>query len=61
MFLGELSLLTIGNKIDVDNFIAVVPTGRLILSLLTEDFQRLGLEGKVSFFDRKVRTRYGKF
>ena len=58
---GELSLLTIGNKIDVDNFVAITPTGRLILSLLTEDFQRLGLEGKVSFFDRKVRTRYGKF
>ncbi|KZC05069.1 Ribonuclease P protein subunit p40 [Dufourea novaeangliae] len=58
---GELSLLTIGNKIDVDNSIAITPTGHLILSLLTEDFQTLGLEGKASFFDRKVHTRYGKF
>ncbi|XP_033330504.2 ribonuclease P protein subunit p40 isoform X2 [Megalopta genalis] len=55
---GELSLLTIGNKIDVDNAIVITPTGHLILSLLTEDFQILGLEGKVSFFDRKVHTRY---
>ncbi|XP_031825879.1 ribonuclease P protein subunit p40 [Nomia melanderi] len=55
---GELSLLTIGNKIDLDNAIAITPTGHLILTLLTEDFQTLGLEGKVSFFDRKVHTRY---
>ncbi|XP_029053558.2 ribonuclease P protein subunit p40-like [Osmia bicornis bicornis] len=55
---GELTLLTIGNKIDLDNIIAVTPTGHLILSLLTEDFQKLGLEGTVSFFDRKVHTRY---
>ncbi|XP_078038706.1 uncharacterized protein LOC144470966 isoform X2 [Augochlora pura] len=55
---GELSLLTIGNKIDVDNAIVITPTGHLILSLLTEDFQILGLEGKASFFDRKANTRY---
>ncbi|XP_076474994.1 ribonuclease P protein subunit p40-like isoform X2 [Bombus vancouverensis nearcticus] len=55
---GELTLLTIGNRIDVDNSVAVTPTGHLILSLLTEDFQKLGLEGKASFFDRKVQTRY---
>ncbi|XP_060819134.1 ribonuclease P protein subunit p40-like [Bombus pascuorum] len=55
---GQLTLLTIGNRIDVDNSVAVTPTGHLILSLLTEDFQKLGLEGKASFFDRKVQTRY---
>ncbi|XP_054014097.1 ribonuclease P protein subunit p40-like isoform X1 [Hylaeus anthracinus] len=55
---GELSLLTIENKIDVDNSVAITPTGHLILSLLREDFQKLGLEGTVSFFDRKVHTRY---
>lgn len=57
---GELTLLTIGNKIDVDNSVAVTPTGKLILSLLTEDYQKLGLQGTLSFFDRKVCTRYGK-
>lgn len=60
-FLGELTLLTIENKIDLDNSVAITPSGHLILSLLTEDFQKLGLEGKVSFFDRKMHTRYGKF
>ncbi|KAK9302858.1 hypothetical protein QLX08_005264 [Tetragonisca angustula] len=55
---GELTLLTIGNKIDIDNSVAITPVGHLILSLLTEDYQKLGLEGKASFFDRKVHTRY---
>ncbi|XP_017793865.1 PREDICTED: ribonuclease P protein subunit p40-like [Habropoda laboriosa] len=54
---GELTLLSIGHKIDLDNSVAITPSGHLILSLLTEDFQKLGLEGKVSFFDRKVHTR----
>ncbi|KOC61785.1 Ribonuclease P protein subunit p40 [Habropoda laboriosa] len=57
---GELTLLSIGHKIDLDNSVAITPSGHLILSLLTEDFQKLGLEGKVSFFDRKVHTRRGK-
>ena len=56
-----MTLLTIENKIDTDNSVAITPTGHLILSLLTEDYQKLGLEGKASFFDRKVHTRYGKF
>ncbi|CAL7943331.1 unnamed protein product [Xylocopa violacea] len=55
---GELTLLTIGNKIDLDNLVALTPSGFLVLSLVTEDFQKLGLEGKGSFFDRKVHTRY---
>ncbi|XP_061935998.1 ribonuclease P protein subunit p40 isoform X2 [Apis cerana] len=55
---GELTLLTIENNIDLDNSVAITPSGHLILSLLTEDFQKLGLEGKVSFFDRKMHTRY---
>ncbi|OAD62897.1 Ribonuclease P protein subunit p40 [Eufriesea mexicana] len=58
---GELTLLTIRNKIDLDSTVAITPSGHLVLSLLIEDFQKLGLEGKVSFFDRKVHTRYGKF
>lgn len=61
MLLGELTLLTIRNNIDLDSAVAITPSGHLILSLLIEDFQKLGLEGKVSFFDHKVHTRYGKF
>ncbi|XP_050446079.1 ribonuclease P protein subunit p40-like isoform X1 [Cataglyphis hispanica] len=55
---GEVSLLTIENKIDLQNSICVTPTGYLLLSLVTEDYQALGLEGKPSFFDRKPHTRY---
>ncbi|XP_015603969.1 ribonuclease P protein subunit p40 [Cephus cinctus] len=55
---GELSLLSIGKKIDLHNSIAITPTGHLIISLVHEDFQKLGLEGTPSFFDRKVQTRH---
>lgn len=59
--LGQLTLLTIGNRIDLENSISITPTGHLIISLITEDYQAFGLEGKVSSFDRKPHTRYGKF
>ncbi|XP_046826355.1 ribonuclease P protein subunit p40-like [Vespa crabro] len=54
---GELTLLTIGNKIDLCNTIAVTPNGILIISLIREDFQKLGLEGNDSAFDYKTNTR----
>ncbi|KAL2743489.1 ribonuclease P protein subunit p40-like [Vespula maculifrons] len=54
---GELTLLTIGNKIDLCNTMAVTPTGVLIISLVRDDFQRLGLEGNASYFDYKTNTR----
>jgi len=54
---GEINLVTIENKIDLQNSICVTPTGYLILSLLTDDYQMLGLEGKLSVFNR---TRYSK-
>lgn len=55
---GEINLLTIGNKIDLQNSICVTPTGCLILSLLTDDYQALGLEGSPSAFGHKPHTRY---
>ncbi|XP_015171729.1 PREDICTED: ribonuclease P protein subunit p40-like [Polistes dominula] len=54
---GELTLLAIGNKIDLSNAIAITPSGILIISLIREDFYKLGLEGNASFFDRKINTR----
>ncbi|KAK2586097.1 hypothetical protein KPH14_008378 [Odynerus spinipes] len=54
---GELTLLTIGNKIDLHNSIAITPSGTLVISLIYEDFQKLGLEGNTSFFDHKTNTR----
>ncbi|XP_018362824.1 PREDICTED: ribonuclease P protein subunit p40-like [Trachymyrmex cornetzi] len=55
---GEINLLTLENKIDLENSICVTPTGYLILSLLTDDYQALGLEGKPSAFSHKSHTRY---
>ncbi|XP_070517172.1 ribonuclease P protein subunit p40 isoform X2 [Cardiocondyla obscurior] len=55
---GEINLLTIGKKIDLQNSICLTPTGCLILSLLTNDYQALGLEGKPSVFGHKLHTRY---
>lgn len=55
---GEVNLLTIENKIDLQNSICITPTGYLLLSLVTEDYQALGLEGRASSFDHKPHTRY---
>lgn len=60
-FIGELTLLSVNRKIDVDNCIAITPTGHLVLSLTVEDYQKFGLEGKPSFFDRKIHSRYSKY
>ncbi|KYN07984.1 Ribonuclease P protein subunit p40 [Cyphomyrmex costatus] len=55
---GEINLLTLEKKIDLENSICITPTGYLILSLLTDDYQALGLEGKLSAFTHKSQTRY---
>jgi len=52
--------VTIENKIDLQNSICITPTGYLMLSLLTDDYQMLGLEGKPSDFSHKPHTRYSK-
>lgn len=44
----------------MENSICVTSTGYLVISLITEDYQALGLEGKASSFDREPHTRYGK-
>lgn len=59
-FSGELTLISIKNKIDVDNVIAITPSGQLILSLLRSTYQKLGIEGTPTFFERKNFSRYGK-
>ncbi|KAJ8672673.1 hypothetical protein QAD02_003933 [Eretmocerus hayati] len=55
---GELSLLSIGKKIDTDNLLAVTSSGHLLLSLLRESYQKLGIEGKPTYFERKEHSRY---
>lgn len=58
---GEVSLLTVGVKIDLESSICVTPSGHLILSLIDAHYKGLGLEGKVSFFACNSHARYGKF
>ncbi|XP_032689904.1 ribonuclease P protein subunit p40-like isoform X2 [Odontomachus brunneus] len=55
---GQVTLLTIRNKIDLENSICITPTGYLVISLITEDYQSLGLEGKASSFDHEPHARY---
>ncbi|XP_015513585.2 ribonuclease P protein subunit p40 [Neodiprion lecontei] len=55
---GEVSVLAIESHIDTQNSLAVTPSGHLILSLVKEDFQTLGIEGKPSFFDRNIKNRF---
>ncbi|XP_038070339.1 ribonuclease P protein subunit p40-like [Patiria miniata] len=56
---GRLYVLSIGQHIDTHNVAAILPTGRLILSVNKDTYQELGLEGKPSQFEkpRKV-TKY---
>ncbi|XP_014204186.1 ribonuclease P protein subunit p40 [Copidosoma floridanum] len=55
---GELNLLTIGRRVDVDDLVAVLPTGHLLLSLVRASYQSLGIEGKPSYFERREPSRY---
>ncbi|XP_022108715.1 ribonuclease P protein subunit p40-like isoform X1 [Acanthaster planci] len=56
---GRLYILSTGQNIDTHNVVAILPTGRLVLSVNKDTYQELGLEGKPSQFEkpRKV-TKY---
>ncbi|CAH0557493.1 unnamed protein product [Brassicogethes aeneus] len=55
---GTLTLLSVNTRIDCDTCVCITPTGHLILNVDKETFQTLGLEGKVSHFHSKVKSRY---
>ncbi|XP_058806286.1 ribonuclease P protein subunit p40-like [Phymastichus coffea] len=57
---GELSLLAVERRIDVDNSAAISPSGHLLLSLSRDRYQRLGIEGRPTAFERRAHSRYGK-
>ncbi|CAB0038037.1 unnamed protein product [Trichogramma brassicae] len=63
VFAGEVTLLSVGARIDTDDVVAVTPSGFLVLNLLRSTYQGTGLEGKPSYFERskKEATRFGKF
>lgn len=54
-------MLSIDTRIDTDDCLAITPCGKLILSLLKETYQELGLEGKLSHFCKKEENRYSKY
>uniref|UniRef100_A0A1B6DCK5 Uncharacterized protein n=2 Tax=Clastoptera arizonana TaxID=38151 RepID=A0A1B6DCK5_9HEMI len=57
---GETTALCIGStsNIDTDDCVAITPCGHLILSLVRETYQELGLEGKPSVISRRNPSRY---
>ncbi|XP_011501085.1 PREDICTED: ribonuclease P protein subunit p40-like isoform X2 [Ceratosolen solmsi marchali] len=55
---GTFSLLTVDKRLDIDNLIAITPDGHLWLNLRRSCYQKLGIEGKPTRFERKEHSRY---
>eukprot|EP00040_Diaphanoeca_grandis_P013302 m.67256 g.67256 ORF g.67256 m.67256 type:complete len:360 (+) comp23787_c0_seq1:66-1145(+) len=52
---GQLYALSLGTKIDVHNVAAVLPSGKLILSIDKPTYEQLGLQGKKTSFYGETR------
>ncbi|XP_006634444.2 ribonuclease P protein subunit p40 [Lepisosteus oculatus] len=55
---GSLCALSYKTRIDQDNTFALLPTGKLVLSLDKDTYEDLGLEGQPSQYNHKVPVRY---
>ncbi|XP_078055278.1 ribonuclease P protein subunit p40 [Mustelus asterias] len=55
---GFLYVLSYNTRIDQDNCIALLPTGKLILSVDKDTYEELGLEGQPSTYSHKTAVRY---
>ncbi|GCC30884.1 ribonuclease P protein subunit p40 [Chiloscyllium punctatum] len=55
---GFLYVLSYNTRIDQDNCIALLPTGKLILSVDKDTYEELGLEGQPSMYSHKAVVRY---
>nr|CAD7576026.1 unnamed protein product [Timema californicum] len=55
---GRLTVLSEDTSIDLDDCAALTPCGHLVLSLSRETYQKLGIEGKPSFFSAKSASSY---
>ncbi|XP_033755809.1 ribonuclease P protein subunit p40-like [Pecten maximus] len=55
---GRLCLMSHKTRIDVDDCVAVLPTGQLILHLTKDTYQCLGLEGKPAEFPHKNPDKF---
>ncbi|XP_065685964.1 ribonuclease P protein subunit p40 isoform X3 [Patagioenas fasciata] len=55
---GSCYALTYNTKIDQDNTAALLPTGKLILSVDKDTYEELGLQGRPSQYSGKKAMRY---
>ncbi|KAF7248780.1 Ribonuclease P protein subunit p40 [Varanus komodoensis] len=55
---GSCYALTYNTRIDQDNTAALLPTGKLILSLDKDTYEELGLQGRPSLYSGKKPMRY---
>ncbi|XP_037537886.1 ribonuclease P protein subunit p40 [Nematolebias whitei] len=58
VYQGSVYGLSFRTRIDEDNCIALMPNGRLILSLDKDSFELLGFEGKPSRLDHRSCSRF---
>ncbi|KAM9321721.1 ribonuclease P protein subunit p40 [Pholidichthys leucotaenia] len=58
VYQGSVYGLSYRTRIDEDTCVALRPNGRLHLSLDKDSFELLGLEGKPSRFNHRLKTRY---
>ncbi|XP_040001919.1 ribonuclease P protein subunit p40 [Xiphias gladius] len=58
VYQGGVYGLSYGTRVDEDNCVALMPNGRLCLSLDKDSFQVLGVEGKPSRFNHRTNSRY---
>ncbi|GAB6033580.1 Ribonuclease P protein subunit p40 [Chamberlinius hualienensis] len=55
---GKIYFLSWGTRIDVDDCVALLPSGKLVLSLTKDTFEELGLEGRKSRFEPKKSRKF---
>lgn len=58
VYQGHVYGLSYRTRIDEDNCVALMPNGRLCLSLDKDSFEMLGFEGKPSKFNHRARSRF---
>ncbi|XP_026168917.1 ribonuclease P protein subunit p40 [Mastacembelus armatus] len=58
VYQGSVYGLSYRTRIDEDNCVALMPNGRLSLSLDKDSYQLLGVEGKPSRFSNRTNSRY---
>ncbi|XP_029970509.1 ribonuclease P protein subunit p40 [Salarias fasciatus] len=58
VYQGNVYGLSYKTRIDEDNCVALLPNGRLCLSLDKDSFEVLGFEGKPSKFNHRTKSRF---